>query len=200
MAKIIEARVRQKKDTLENWNNNPLVLLNGEQAFVLNANGREVNYKIGDGSRTFAELEFMIRYDQAAFVRVSSSDLPASDGGVHYSIVNPGVYNQVGAPNISVPEGYIGLISNDGASWYLDSLVESKGEKGDRGEPGSGLQPTGSVPSYADLSLISPTPEIGDSYVVNEDGLLYIYGELGFPPQGEGIEFINKSVYANTEW
>lgn len=200
MAKIIEARVRQKKDTLENWNNNPLVLLNGEQAFVVNAAGREINYKIGDGSRRFSDLEFMIRYDQAAFVSVSSSDLPEPDGMAHYSIVSPGNYSQGGAPNISVPEGYIGLISNDGTSWYLDSLVESRGEKGDRGEPGSGLQPSGSVESYSDLSLISPTPNVGDSYVVNEDGLLYIYGDSGFPSQGDGIEFINKSVYANTEW
>ncbi len=201
MAKrVIEARVRQKKDTLENWNNNPLILLDGEQAFVLNANGREVNYKIGDGTKRFSELEFMIQYDQAAFTRISSTTLPDSDGQLHYSLVSPGTYTQPSGGNITVPDGYFGIISNNGTTWYLDNLVYSKGQPGEKGDKGDGIQLKGSVENYADLSNISPTPEIGDSYVVNSDGLIYTYGENGFPSEGQGIEFITKKVYASTDW
>lgn len=216
MAKrIIEARVKQKKDTLANWMANPLILLDGEQAFVLNANGREVNYKIGDGTKTFAELEFMIQYDQAAFSRVTSSALPISDGQTHYSLVPSGNYTQTSGGSIIVPDGYFGIISNNGTTWYLDNLVYSKGEQGDKGDKGDegeqgaqgqkgdkgdGIQLSGSVENYSDLANISPTPQIGDSYVVNSDGLIYTYGENGFPLEGDGIEFITKSVYSNTEW
>lgn len=213
--RIIDARVRQKKDTLENWNNNPLILLDGEQAFVLNANGREVNYKIGDGTKRFSELEFMIQYDQAAFTRVSTTILPESDGQLHYSLVSPGTYAQSSGGSITVPDGYFGIISNNGTTWYLDNLVYSKGQTGDKGDKGDegdrgfqgekgdkgdGIQLKGSVENYADLSNITPTPEIGDSYVVNSDGLIYTYGENGFPIEGQGIEFITKSVYTSTDW
>lgn len=56
MAKTLEARVKQKKDTLENWNANQLVLLDGEQAFVVDEDGNGINFKIGDGTKTFAQL------------------------------------------------------------------------------------------------------------------------------------------------
>lgn len=216
MAKrIIEARVKQKKDTLANWMANPLILLDGEQAFVLNANGREVNYKIGDGTKRFSELEFMIQYDQAAFSRITSNFLPISDGQTHYSLVPSGVYTQDSGGSITVPDGYFGIISNNGTTWYLDNLVYSKGEQGDKGDKGDegeqgaqgqkgdkgdGVQLSGSVENYSDLANISPTPQIGDSYVVNSDGLIYTYGGNGFPLEGEGIEFITKSVYTRTDW
>ena len=59
MAKtILEARVKQKTATLEEWNANPLVLLDGEPAFVRTSDGAPMNIKIGDGTKTFAELPF----------------------------------------------------------------------------------------------------------------------------------------------
>lgn len=124
MARILEARIKQKKDTLANWMDNDLILLDGEQAFVTNANGREVNYKIGDGTKTFAELEYMIQYDQSAFVPVSGSVLPASDGNVHYSLVGSGTYTRAGQPNVVVPDGGMGIIVDDGDSWSLGNVVE----------------------------------------------------------------------------
>lgn len=219
MAKqVIEARIRQKKDTLANWMANDLILLDGEQAFVLNANGREVNYKLGDGTKAFRDLEFMIAYDQAAYSKVTGTVLPASDGQVHYSLVPIGTYTQPSGGSITIPDGFIGIISNNGTTWYLDNLVYSKGQTGDKGEKGDkgdegdrgaqgekgdkgdGLQLSGSVDNYIDLSNISPEPSIGDSYVVNSDGLIYTYGENGFPNEGQGIEFITKSVYKTTNW
>lgn len=60
--------------------------------------------------------------------------------------------------------------------------VDNKGEKGD------GVQIKGSVPTYADLLTVAETAELGDSWAVDEDGLLYTFGVSGFPPQGQGIQ------------
>lgn len=59
---IINARVKQKVDTEENWLLNPLILLEGEQGFVVDEAGEPVNFKIGDGTKTFAELPYWIAY------------------------------------------------------------------------------------------------------------------------------------------
>ena len=53
---IIKARVWQKIDTEENWNANPLILGPGEAAFVVTSSGAPVNFKLGDGTKTFAQL------------------------------------------------------------------------------------------------------------------------------------------------
>lgn len=45
----------------------------------------------------------------------------------------------------------------------------------------------GVVPTYADLALITPTPELNDAYQVEADGLVYIYTENGFQSDGEGF-------------
>jgi hypothetical protein len=62
---IIKARVWQKVDTEENWLLNPLILGEGEQGFVWELgtpNNTTVNFKIGDGTKTFAELPYFIAY------------------------------------------------------------------------------------------------------------------------------------------
>lgn len=109
MAKqVIEARIRQKTDTLANWNANTLVLLSGEQAFVLNDAGQPVNFRIGDGTKTFAQLPNWITYDQAAYSKVTGTTLPASDGQVHYTILPAGTYTQTSGGNVVVPAGSLG--------------------------------------------------------------------------------------------
>ena len=45
----------------------------------------------------------------------------------------------------------------------------------------------GVVTTYADLALITPTPELNDAYQVEADGLVYVYTESGFQADGEGI-------------
>lgn len=195
--RIIEARVRQKVDTLENWMANPLRLLEGEQAFVRNADGREVNYKLGDGTKTFAELEFMIKYDQGTYTRVTGTVLPSPTGQARYSIIRSGIFSQHQGGALIIPAGFMGIISDNGTTWYIDSLVDVRGIKGDKGE---GIQLSGSVDQYSDLVSISPVPSLGDSWLVNSTGLLYVYGENGFPSENEGLEFINKSVYSRTDW
>lgn len=59
---IINARVKQKVDTEDNWLLNDLILLEGEQGFVVDELGEPVNFKIGDGTKTFAELPYWITY------------------------------------------------------------------------------------------------------------------------------------------
>src|SRR5690606_18321147 len=103
---------------------NDLILLEGEQAFVVNEDGAGVNFKIGDGTKTFAELPFWISYDQSSFVPISGNVLPASDGNVHYSIVPAGTYTQSVGADVVVADGNFGIISNDGTSWSLVDMGE----------------------------------------------------------------------------
>src|SRR5690606_2403089 len=45
----------------------------------------------------------------------------------------------------------------------------------------------GVVPTYADLALITPTPELNDAYQVEADGLVYVYTDDGFQSNGDGF-------------
>lgn len=126
MAEIIqEARVWTKVDTLENWNNNPLLLGPGEMALVTNDSGIPLNMKWGDKTerKRFSDLPFAIAYDQGQFVAVSGTSLPASDGNVHYSLVGEGTYTRAGQSDVVVPVGDMGIIVDDGTTWSLASSV-----------------------------------------------------------------------------
>lgn len=124
MAKqVLEARIRQKTDTLANWEDNELVLLGGEQAFILNEDGTPVNFRIGDGTKTFAQLPNWIAYDQAAYSKVTGTTLPASDGQIHYTILGAGTYTQTSGANVVIPAGSLGIVSNNGTTWSIDNIV-----------------------------------------------------------------------------
>lgn len=59
--------------------------------------------------------------------------------------------------------------------------------QGPKGDVGAGVTLSGSVPTYADLG---PGPwDLGAAFVVNADGLLYIYGTTGWPEEGSGAAF-----------
>jgi hypothetical protein len=119
MAKtIIEARVKQKKDTLTNWMNNPLILLDGEQAFVVNSLGQGVNFRIGDGTKRFSDLPNWIAYDQAAYVAPVGNTLPTPSNGVGYSLLIPGTYNS----NLVVPPNNLGKAEYIGNNWVLTNM------------------------------------------------------------------------------
>lgn len=80
--------------------------------------------------------------------------------------------------------------------YWIDNWT--KGQKGDKGD---GVQIKGSVPTYADLANITPTPVSGDSWIVDADGLLYIYGVNSFPTQGSGIQIKgDKGDDGQQEW
>ena len=55
--KVLEARIRLKKDTASNWETANPVLLNGEQIIVVTTAG-ETRYKVGDGTKTYTQLPF----------------------------------------------------------------------------------------------------------------------------------------------
>lgn len=57
MDKILNVRMRQRRDTQENWEKNNPILLNGEIALVDTPNG-ELRMKIGDGANRYSALPF----------------------------------------------------------------------------------------------------------------------------------------------
>lgn len=123
MANILEARVKQKKDTLANWEANPMILLDGEQAFVVSDSGQPVNFKIGDGTKRFSELPYWIQYDQAAFVPVSGLELPTPTQPVGYSILGGGEYTH-SSGGFTVPTGHWGVANWDGSAWSFSDMGE----------------------------------------------------------------------------
>lgn len=111
--KIIEARVIQKIDTEANWMANPLILYKGEQAFVSDKN----NFKIGDGTKTFSQLEYYYKGDILGSVS-TTDDLNAKPDGV-YRAQTSGTYS-----GIVVKEGYYTLLRKTGTDWTLESEVK----------------------------------------------------------------------------
>lgn len=122
--KTIKARVMQKTDTLANWEANQLVLLQGEQAFVVDSGGTPINFKIGDGTKTFSELPWWIAYDQGQYVTVSSNALPTPEVEVGYSFVGPGTYTFTGQSDIVAPDGRFSQLVWNGSSWSLKDMGE----------------------------------------------------------------------------
>ena len=61
-----------------------------------------------------------------------------------------------------------------------------KGDTGEQGAPGIGIVFKDTVDVYANLPAQA---EIGDAYLVLADGLLYIYGDSGFPAEGDGVPY-----------
>lgn len=123
---IIQARLWTKVDTLDNWNNNPLLLGPGELALVTNGQGVPMNMKWGDKTtrKRFSDLPFAIAYDQGQFIAVTGTVLPASTAGqVRYSLVGEGTYTRAGQSDVVVPTGYMGIIVDDGNAWTLGSTV-----------------------------------------------------------------------------
>lgn len=62
---IIKARVMQKVATEADWlavESELGVILDGEQAFVINDAGLPINFKIGDSTKLFSELPYFITY------------------------------------------------------------------------------------------------------------------------------------------
>ena len=101
MARIIDARVQQKADTLENLQNNELPLLDGEQVFVRSDVDNEViGYKVATKGKKFRDLPYP---DYSARGKVSpSSQWNGRQSGIYIPTKN-GVYN--GIP-VNLVDGY----------------------------------------------------------------------------------------------
>lgn len=60
---------------------------------------------------------------------------------------------------------------------------------GRQGPPGPGLELAGAVATYAELPDDLGPSDAGAAYVVNADGLLYVWDGTAFPADGNGSEF-----------
>lgn len=64
-----------------------------------------------------------------------------------------------------------------------------QGEIGPAGPAGEGIAIAGSVATYAALPSNLGPGDAGDGYLVEADGLLYIWDGAAFPANGNGVEF-----------
>lgn len=63
------------------------------------------------------------------------------------------------------------------------------GAQGPQGEAGAGIAIAGSVATYAALPTGLGSADAGDGYLVQADGLLYIWDGSAFPANGSGVAF-----------
>lgn len=63
------------------------------------------------------------------------------------------------------------------------------GATGLQGPAGEGIAIAGSVPTYGDLPAGLTADDAGNGYLVEADGLLYIWDGAAFPADGAGVEF-----------
>lgn len=124
--KVIDARVRQKIDTLANWNNNELKLYEGEQAFVSD----KFNFKIGDGNSKFRDLPWFYKDGVLGSIKPNDSiDVLNSKADGYYLAYSSGTYqfnpsiNIVDSyPNNQLPDGYSVKFVKVNGSWSTASV------------------------------------------------------------------------------
>lgn len=132
MAVIIDARVQQKTDTEANWLANPLVLLSGECAFVLGTDDETpINFKIGDGTKTFAELPYWINYAANVVVDTVAPPGPLPNPGSAGKLIflTGGSYTNIGGGTnpLVLPDNALNICFWNGTTWSLaiSILVDS---------------------------------------------------------------------------
>lgn len=87
---IINARVKQKIDTLPNWEALDMTILDGEQAFVRTPEGVPINFKIGDGTKPFRDLPFWLDSGSPFKLRSTDTDYVQVTGG-NTVVTHPGL-------------------------------------------------------------------------------------------------------------
>lgn len=65
-----------------------------------------------------------------------------------------------------------------------------QGPQGPAGVDGKGVEIAGSVPTYGDLPTTLTATDAGKGYLVDADGLLYVWDGVAFPANGAGTEFV----------
>lgn len=113
-----------------------------------------------------------------------------NSGSAENAILNFGIpKGQDGQDGEQGPQGVPGADGKDGEQGPqgVPGKNGRDGDQGPQGEPGIGIKYKDDVETYAQLPTAGNV--VGDAYYVNEDGLLYIYGETGFPDNGDGIQY-----------
>jgi hypothetical protein len=69
--------------------------------------------------------------------------------------------------------------------------VGATGPTGPAGQDGAGVSIAGQVATYANLptNLTNTNADRGKGYLVDADGLLYVWSGAAFPANGQGVEF-----------
>lgn len=110
MATVLDARVKQKVATEAQWLADTTILLEGEQAFVVNSGNVPINFKIGDGAKKFADLPYYFNYGSSAVYKGSVIPSSSSPSGDFWVIATePGVYANLN--NYTVPINSLAVIS-----------------------------------------------------------------------------------------
>lgn len=81
-------------------------------------------------------------------------------------------------------------VSGSGPAYTLNFTIP-RGSQGIQGPQGTGLQLQGRVPSYSNLpSGLNSTTDKGKAWIVDADGLLYIWDGSAFPTSGNGLSIV----------
>lgn len=193
MAEILEARVRQKADTLSNWNNNNLPSLDGEQLFIRSdVDGRVVGFKMGSNGKKFSELPYIdLSVRDKATPQTSWIGKPS---GV-YIPINNGVYNS--SVTVDLSEGYQVLF------WDGTTLVKVVypmdynglvfgGTIDDSFDTSTVTAPTWFIASSGNYNTTPPT-SIGETSILTFNGSEWSHIPFGVEIRGEFLIYDNVS-------
>ncbi|MCL2531593.1 MAG: collagen-like protein [Oscillospiraceae bacterium] len=108
-----------------------------------------------------------------------------------------GLQGPQGQPGDVGPQGIQGQAGPQGAQGYTGEQgpigpqgpqggIGATGPQGEQGQPGIGITYRGAVDTRSELP---DSAQQGDAFFNNADGLLYIWGDDGFPADGDGVPF-----------
>ena len=118
--KNVYGRIRNKRDTSANWENNNPVLLNGE-LIVVDTNARDVRFKIGDGSKTYTQLPFT---DEKINTAINEH---INDTIVHWTADDRAIFSNVTSENY-VSNNNATLLTDAGNAPIKNLIVTTKEE------------------------------------------------------------------------
>jgi hypothetical protein len=161
--------------------------------YVIGAN--QVMARLVDSTPLRAETLFLLRGTAGSHIyRVStnfSTTIPSTESIDPNTIVPIGANPVAGDFAIGM-NGVVGQFLDAGSVITFMSIMgpaAKDGVPGRDGEPGVGITYKDDVETYSDLPAASAGIATGDAYFVNSEGKLYIFGESGFPVEGEGVPF-----------
>lgn len=103
----LDIRMRQKRDTSANWEQNNPIILDGEIILVDTADG-ELRAKIGDGVKNYSELPYAD--ESIKVIYVGGGDMPADyEVQIDPSGTTDGIVSYTAGTGISIVDGVISI-------------------------------------------------------------------------------------------